>query len=181
MANPPAAAVTTPIEPSEDEPPVAAPSGEGCGTPPAPSGTAVVGKMQTAGFTDPEMTTLADALERAAPLPPKTLMQALEKCVQGDIPTERLRALADDMLEMLDTIEIDKVLQTPAHALSLAFDVSDDAPQLVRDLAMHRLRKLLGDNVDPKLLDKIVLTDESLRRLALHPERVPQQVRVRHV
>ena len=123
--------------------------------------------MSTAESSLPQT---ADAASKA-----EKLTQALKKIVQGDLPTERLKPLAAEMATMLDEAEFIKMLQTPAHALSLALEVSDEALELVRELALRRTRKFLGTHVDSKLLDKIVLPDDSLRQLVLHPERMPEQ------
>lgn len=113
-----------------------------------------------------------------------TLIQSALEKLTLKLEPKQLERLAAAFVEMLDEDEFQKVLQTPAHALSLAYDVYGEAPELVRALATRCTHDLLGKVIEKYYLDKIdklveKLPDSALRELALHPERMAEKVSVR--
>lgn len=65
--------------------------------------------------------------------------------------------------------------QVPVHALSLFFELSEQASAFVYEVAMQRTRAFVGAKVE---IDdgRIELSAEALRWIALQPHRVPEQV-----
>ena len=131
-----------------------------------------------------------------APEQGKMLIAVLDHLAQGHVATERLEALSESMLGMLDEKELRKALDTPAHVLSLLFEATDDASDFVHEVAIRRTLSSLGGGVyldakfdeagarkaddaqrPSKLLEKLELPEAELRKLALHPDRLPEQVR----
>ena len=113
-----------------------------------------------------------------------TLIQSALEKLTLKLEPKQLERLAAAFVEMLDEDEFQKVLQTPAHALSLAYDVYGEAPELVRALATRCTHDLLGKVIEKEHLDEIdklveKLPDSALRELALHPERIAEKVSVR--
>ena len=92
---------------------------------------------------------------------------------------QNVEALASDMVDMLDLSELDRVVRTPQDALSLLLEASDRATSFIRAVTMHQMKTLLSGTPDFPF-DKISLPDDVLRKLALHPDRMAEQARLRH-